>query len=260
MLSRDELAAAVSAATRIWLFLDYDGTLADFSPTPDVIEPRTDVIDVLKKVQGHPRIRPTVISGRRLKHVEKLVPIPGLLLAGTYGIELRTMEGERIERLSYEDIHPRLESLKEAWGKIIPDGEGFHLEDKGWAVAIHARFVSDAIADAVLMEARGIATDLADSDPFRILGGHKFLEVAPLDANKGKTVEYLLEHFPWSESLLIYIGDDDKDEEAFRVIKTQGGIPILVAGEHRESEAQYQLESPSAVLEWLELLLNQFQE
>lgn len=255
MQSIDQLAARVKSAEKIWLFLDYDGTLADFSPTPAFIEPQPDVIELLERLKDHSRFRVAVISGRRLNHLEKLVPIPGLLLAGTYGIELCTEDGQRIERLPFDQVRPSLERLKPAWESLISVDAGYYLEDKGWALAIHARHAEDDEAVALIAKARETALNVVNLETFRILGGHKFIEVAPIEANKGRTLEYLFHREEWGGGLKIYIGDDDKDEEAFKVVKLRGGFPIVVSTKPRITEALYRLESPKDVHFWLESLL-----
>jgi trehalose 6-phosphate phosphatase len=88
-----------------------------------------------------------------------------------------------------------------------------------------------------------------------VLGGHKFLEIAPLLAHKGRTVEYLLGRYAWPGASLLYLGDDDKDEEAFGVIKARGGVAVVVAPEPRETRADCRLEAPRAARRWLETLL-----
>jgi trehalose 6-phosphate phosphatase len=177
-----------------------------------------------------------------------------VLLAGTYGIELQTPGGRRIERVSSDTIRPVLDDLKPRWERLMAGREGFFLEDKYWALALHARFAEDGEANIVLEEARRMAADAASAGPLRLLGGHKFLEIGPRLANKGQTVAYLLDHYPWPGALPIYLGDDDKDEEAFGVIKARGGMAILVAREPRNTQADCRLESPQAVRHWLQTL------
>lgn len=242
-------------AAHLWLFLDYDGTLADLAPTPDHIDMDPELVNLITRLAGHPCIRVTVISGRRLSHVKALVPVPGILLAGTYGVELRTPEGERINRVEYDNIRPVLDAIKPIWLQLIGEHTGFFLEDKGWSLALHARFAGDDAAKTILNEARHVADNAADSGSFRVLGGHKFLEVGPKLAHKGRTVSYLLDEYPLPDAQLFYLGDDDKDEEAFGVIQEQKGIAILVASEPRETRADYRFESPRDVRQWLEMLL-----
>jgi trehalose-phosphatase len=250
----EQINERLARAGRLWLFLDYDGTLADFAPTPEHVDPDPELVGLLTGLARHPGIRMAVISGRRLSHVEALVPVPGIFLAGTYGIELRTSEGGRINRVKYELIRPTLNALKPQWLHLITSYEGFFLEDKGWALALHARFADEDEAEEVLVAARSVATGAARSEPFRLLGGHKFLEIGPTLAHKGQTVDYLLDRYPWPGALPVYLGDDDKDEEAFGVIKARGGIGILVAREPRKTKADYRLESPRAARHWLERL------
>jgi trehalose-phosphatase len=250
----EQINEHLTQAEHLWLFLDYDGALADLAPTPDHIHTDPELVDLITRLAEHPCIRVTVVSGRRLSHVEALVPVPGILLAGTYGVELRTPEGERINRVESDGIRPVLDAIKPRWLQLIGEHKGFFLEDKGWALALHARFAGDDEAKTILNKARRVADDAADSGSFRVLAGHKFLEVGPKLAHKGKTVAYLLDEYPLPDAQLFYLGDDDKDEEAFGVIKEQGGTAILVASEPRETRADYRFESPRDVRRWLEML------
>ena len=254
---RGPLDERLGRAGHVWLFLDYDGTLADFAPTPEHVDPEPELVDLLTRLANQPRLRLAVISGRRLSHVRRLVPVPGILLAGTYGVELQTPEGEQIDRLDYHAVRPVLEAVKPEWAGLIAGRDGFFLEDKDWALALHARFAEEKESEQVLAAARAIATEAIQPTEgmFRILGGHKFLEIGPSLAHKGRTVEYLLKSDPWPGALPLYLGDDDKDEEAFGVIKAKGGMAILVAAQPRDTAADFRLESPQAARRWLETLL-----
>jgi trehalose 6-phosphate phosphatase len=259
LLDAKSITERLSQARRLWLFLDYDGTLADFAPTPEHVYPDPELVDLLSRLARKPRIRVAVVSGRRLSHVRALVPVPGILLAGTYGIEWQTAQGERSSRVAFDAIRPTLDALKPRWEGLIAGHTGFFLEDKGWALALHARFAGENESERVLAAAHELASEAilaAPPERFRLLGGHKFLEIGPQLAHKGRTVEYLLDHFPWPGALPLYLGDDDKDEEAFSVVKARGGIAILVASESRETVADGRLESPQAARRWLQALLS----
>jgi trehalose-6-phosphatase len=67
-------------------------------------------------------------------------------------------------------------------------------------------------------------------------------------------VAYLLDRYPRADALLICLGDDDKDEEAYGIINERGGIAIVVAARPRETRANHRLESPQAARQWLEAL------
>jgi trehalose 6-phosphate phosphatase len=249
---------SLAQAERLWLFLDYDGTLADFAPTPDDILPDSELLKLLTDLTNHPNIRVAIISGRRLDHIKALVPLPGVLLAGTYGIEIQTFNAQILNRLKFDSVRPALETLKPGWENLIAGREGFYLEDKGWTLAIHARFAQDDEAEQVITNASQMVDQDDRLESFRLLGGHKFLEISPHLASKGKSVEYFLEKFPWAGALPVFIGDDDKDEEAFQVVRSIGGITIVVTPTPRSTLAQYCLPDTREVRRWLGWILTQF--
>jgi trehalose 6-phosphate phosphatase len=258
-MNEDELDRWTAAAGRLWLFLDYDGTLADFPPTPMQVEPQAEIIELIKQLSASPRFRVTVISGRRLKDVQTLLPAPGVFLAGIYGVELQTPEGELIHQADYAAIRSYLEKLKPRWKKIVAGHPGLFLEDKGWTLALHARSVGQTTAASAFSAARQAAGDEAPPDRFRWFEDSKFLEIAPAQAHKGRTVRYLLKHFPFPSAQPLYLGDDDKDQEAFETVHALGGIVIQVLQGEDSSPlagADYTLDSPSATRRWLKRLLS----
>jgi trehalose 6-phosphate phosphatase len=245
----------IEQAQRIWLFLDYDGTLADFAPTPDDILPDPDIIHLIAKLKQYNRYRIAIISGRRLSHIQDLVPVEGILLAGTYGLEILTPEGKLIHRLEFNAIRPTLEAIKPNWESLIHEMDAFYLEDKGWTLALHARFATQSQADPILSKARQIAERSLKPGIFHILGGDKFLEVGPNVADKGLAIDYVLEAFAWQGALPVYVGDDDKDEAAFTKINEHNGISIVVALKNRKSHAVLRLKSPQKVRQWLNTMI-----
>jgi trehalose 6-phosphate phosphatase len=262
-LSRCEepgIAHRIANAYRLWLFLDYDGTLADFAPTPEHAMEAPEVVHVLTALTAAPRTRVAVVSGRPLDHLHTLVPTAGVWLAGTYGIELSLPDGRRVDRVPLQAVRPRLEELKPEWASSIAGREGFFLEDKGWALALHARFADDSEAEEVLSLAARLAADVLEEQgpaKLHLLGGHKFLEIAPISADKGETLNYLLSEFPWEGALSVYVGDDDKDEKAFIAAKAHGGLAAVVVGQPRATHADCRIESPHAVRDWLARIAEQ---
>ena len=257
--SDERISAKINQASRLWLFLDYDGTLADFAATPDLILPDEELIDLITALSKRPDLRLIIISGRRLAHIQTLLPVPGILKAGSYGLEMESVSGDLVHHVEYETIRPLLDKLKEQWAQLLRERDGFYLEDKGWTLAIHAKNASEAEAAVVLPQARRQAQDLLDDqadDLFRLLGGHRFLECGPQTADKKRAVERLLEAGSRPpNALLIYLGDDDKDEVAFEAIHAHDGLAVGVGDRMRESSADCWLPSPDAVRRWLRELL-----
>jgi len=236
---------------RVDLYLDYDGTLAVFAPTPDDVLPDDDVIQLISQLADSPNVRVSIVSGRRLGHIQKLIPVKNVLLAGTYGVEMQTPDGKAVHQIEYGSIRPTLDALKPIWQNLIEDKEGFYLEDKGWALAIHARRAEEIEGLQVLESAEMMLTPDVLGEYLQKIHSYRFLEVGPHNADKGHALRYLFDNFHWEGAVPIYIGDDDKDEEAFQAINEHDGYSILVAKEQRETEAGYILASPIEVHQWL---------
>jgi len=244
----------IVAGRRVWLFLDYDGTLVPIARTPDEARPDAPLLKLLSGLAEMPALLVTVLSGRPLSSLQTMLPISRLILAGTYGIEVQMPGKGVIIRADPVRLRPTIEQVRSAWAQLIAGRDGFLLEDKWVAVALHARFADSTDAKVVLPRARAIATQSVRTHHFRILQGDRFLEVAPAAAHKGQTVEWLLSQYPFPGALTVYCGDDDKDEEAFAVVRRRGGIPIVVGQGQRTTQAAYRFDSPDAVRGWLQLL------
>ncbi len=257
MISEAALLELVLSKQTVALFLDYDGTLAEFAPTPDHIEPDKELVELLRRLTLSPRVTPVILSGRSLRAIEALVPLEGMTLAGSYGVEIRFADGTRTERLRRDSIRPFLDSLAPVWRELVEAGDGFFLEDKRWSLAIHARFAQAGEAERVLSSARERAVAMGLPEDFRLLGEGRFLEVAPRSANKQDGVEYLLKQVA-DAGFPLYFGDDDKDLEAFDAIHQYGGLTVLVGGRYPEGTAKSdcRLPDPGAVRAWLNRLLD----
>ena len=242
---------------RLWLFLDYDGTLVDFTRTPDILKPDPDVIQLVQRLAEKSRLRVAIVSGRCMPDLLTLLPVKGIFIASTYGIELQTPQGERILRENYALVRPYLDRLKPLWEEIIAGRKGYYLEDKGWSLALHARFAPEKEAVRVISAIQQTLDQELITDEYRLIKQKKFLEVSSAMAHKGRAVSYLLNSFPLSEARPVYIGDDDNDAEAFQTIHANEGVAISVAqyfGYIRSTGGDYVLKSPKAVRKWLENL------
>jgi len=240
---------------QVWLFLDYDGTLVPMARTREETRPDAALIELLTGLAKLPAIRVVILSGRPLDSLRAMLPTSNLTLAGTYGLEIQMPGQGTIIRAEPARLRPVIEQVKSAWAQLVAARSGFVLEDKGLAVALHARFAHPFDADFVLPQARLAAIHIIAPDRFRILSGDRFLEVAPATAHKGQTVEWLLDRHISGNALLIYCGDDDKDEEAFAVVRRHKGIPIVVGQVRRATLAANGFDSPAALRSWLQALL-----
>ncbi|MFZ2097651.1 MAG: trehalose-phosphatase [Anaerolineales bacterium] len=256
--SENELNQWVRKADRLWLLVDYDGTLKEFTRTPDILKPDPKLIDLIQRLVQKSNIRLAIITGRRLKDIQTLLPIEGIFFAATYGVEVQTPQGDQIQRVDFASVRPFFDHLKPQWQEIMYGHKGFYLEDKGWALAVHARFASKKETNGVFSAIKQTLNDELTTNDYQLSEDKKFLEISPAKANKAKTVSFLLSRFPFPGASLLYMGDDVNDAEAFKIIQTSGGVALAVAqyfGRVRASGGDFVLKSPKIARMWLENLV-----
>ena len=128
------------------------------------------------------------------------------------------------------------------------------MEDKGWTLAIHAKDADVQEGEWVIDQAKRLAEPViseAEQDIFKLSGGHHFLEVVPLFAGKQATVAMMFEMFPWPNAVPIYLGDDDKDAQAFAVVQKHGGVTVAVGDRPAVTAADCCLATPADCRKWL---------
>lgn len=247
-----ELSATVRRAGSLFLFCDYDGTLAPIAPTPAQARPDPALPGLLARLAPAPGICAAVISGRDLSDLAGLLPVPGLWLAGCHGAELRRPDGET-ETLCRPEVRPALEEAARRLRLILAGRRGFLLEEKKYSLALHYRLADPGEAPAVLEAFRQAAGAAARRHGLIFTPGKKVLELRPRNVHKGIAVQRLLEGCPGA--LPLYLGDDVTDESAFVALaERRAAVTVLVSAEPRPSAARYRLPDPAAVTGFLEQL------
>lgn len=238
---------------RLWLLLDYDGTLVPIARTPAEAQPDSALLDLLARLTQHADWSVAIVSGRPLISLKAMLPVPQLILTGLYGVEIK-LDNHILTRVTDpRRLRDKIQEIKTVWARLIEGRAGFWIEDKGLALALHGRFANQKAADELLPQARA-AAEQAGIEGLRVLGGERFLEIAPASASKSKTVDWLLEFAPVQNALPVYLGDDDKDEEAFETIHQHGGIAIIVGTRQVNARVDARLPNPAEARRLLDAL------
>ncbi len=236
----------------LYLFLDYDGTLA-----PIVRDPAKAVLSLrmrgrLEALAATPRCRVAVISGRALEDIRGRVGIAGITYSGNHGLEVAGPEGTFRYPVP-ETARRALDAVRSSVANALSPVPGAFLEEKGMTLTVHLRKVNRGellIAAHALSEA---------TRPYRMRGeivvrpGKEVFEICPsVDWDKGKTVLWLLEKSavagqepPWP----LCVGDDRTDEDAFREIRERG-LTVHV-GVPEKTDARYYLRNVGEVAAFL---------
>lgn len=215
-------------------FLDYDGTLAPFSPDPKQARPHPEVSALLEALrQRHPV---WIVTGRQLEDLDDLLSVP-LPAIGLHGLQCGQIGGAKRLTMS-EAVQQELAR----WRAAVPQVPGLWIEDKGPTFALHYRQAPDEAA--VL---RALEPWLAQvPETIEIIRGKKVIELRPRGMHKGTAV--LAVATQWPDHTPIYIGDDTTDEDAFRVLADQG-VTIKVG--EGVTTARYRLPNEAAVVAYL---------
>lgn len=268
-LDDPELLRRLSARS-VALFLDYDGTLTPIVARPELAVLADDMRAALERVAAQCFVG--IISGRDLADVRAMVqgpdgstppdtaaPIDHLWFAGSHGFDVAAPDGTRTEQAearvhldalagAADDLERSLRSIPGAW-----------VERKRFAVAAHFRQVDD---DRVPDVEAAVDHALGAHAGLRKTGGKRILELRPdIEWDKGRALWSLFDRagLARGEVLAVFIGDDVTDEDAFAALDDHG-IGLVVADEARPTGADYRLENPDDVREFLSRLATVLEE
>jgi len=216
----------MTQAPKVFIFLDYDGTLVPIARRPDLAVLSPERKKILRRLAKCPNIKIAIISGRGLSNVKRLVGMQNIIYAGNHGFEIY-VGGKHWIHPATKKFIPTLKKIKTALKNNFRH-RGLLLEDKGLTLSAHYRLIPKNIFPAFkTIFDRAIKPE---EKKINITHGKKVFEVRPsADWNKGKAVKWIIKELKLSGYMPIYIGDDKTDEDAFNMLKKKG-ITIHVGG------------------------------
>jgi len=236
---------ALGPTRHLALLLDYDGTLVPIERRPELAKADPELRMLLDRLVLHPRISVAVVSGRALDDLRSILGGDGrFYLFAEHGAVGAWPDGkvrpllEQRDGGDFERIRLRLKDI------VWP--EGVWVEEKQLALALHTREARRPGVPRAHELFRQAVLETDASNRFAILAGKEVLEVRPSGLNKGLVVECLRDRLADVSPLLVAVGDDCTDEDAFARLNP-GDFAIWVGDPDRESAAGWQLADPHAV-------------
>lgn len=226
------------AWSNVLLGFDYDGTLAPLVDAPARAIMRASTRRLLRRAS---KLYPcVVITGRaQADALGRLRDIEVCRVVGNHGAE-PSPNGEAMRRR----VRQWLPALKAR----LSGHQGVVIEDKGFSVAVHYRQARarDSARRAVLSAARSLRD-------VRLVGGKLVVNLlVPGAPDKGRALQRERSHFACDT--VIYVGDDETDEDVFQIDRP-GQLLSIRVGRKRTSAAPYYIRNQEEIDRLLETLV-----
>jgi trehalose 6-phosphate phosphatase len=205
------------------LILDFDGVLSPIVEDPTTSAMPDRVVTILRQLAARLGLL-AIMSGRPVEFLADRVPVAGVPLLGSYGME-QIRDGVR--RI-HPDVKKWLGPVREAsraLGDSLAAWPGIRVEEKSVSVAVHWRQAPDHAAAA--SEVRRVTERIAAETGLRLEPGKLVVELRPpVDVDKGSAISALIA--AQKLSTVAYAGDDVGDIPALDVVREAKGYALVV--------------------------------
>jgi len=236
----DSVAARLRESERVALFLDFDGTLVPIAPRPDQVRLEASTRRLLGRLAKRPRVRVTVISGRRRHELLQHIRVRNVRYFGLYGWErdggtALSRRAQLALRRAHEILCENLAAFPGVW-----------VEDKSSSLSIHFSAARPPVKTRARRQVPKLLRPLRAQ--LRLLANVRDIEVLPFCVpDKGATLRQSLAG-EFRHALPLYFGDDYSDEPAFAAARM--GVPVIV-GSRSPTRARFRLRDPAEVADAL---------
>jgi trehalose-phosphatase len=239
------------------LLLDFDGTLCELAPEPQLVRLPANVAAALRTLAAAELVTVGFISGRRAADLRRhLPPLPRVYVAGCHGLEIETPDGELVCAADAAGA-AAAQAVAAAIAPELPGWPGTFVEDKQISIALHVRNATPSHGARAAARLRELAAAAVADGRLRILDGAAVTELLPAaDANKGRALDRIRQRVTTRVGpvFTVFAGDDVTDEDAFRAVG-DSGLSIAVGA--RVGGAACRLDGPAAVGRLLEILVDE---
>jgi trehalose 6-phosphate phosphatase len=215
-------APCLPPPSRTAFLLDFDGTLVDIAPSPDLVVVPADLRVNLARLRARCGGALAIVTGRPIAQVDAFLGDTRYAIAGEHGTALRHAPDDPVTLLELPDPPPH---WVDAAKRLLLRTPGAVFEPKRHGFVLHYRAAPDAGPalrtglEALLAECPGA---------WQLMGAKMAWEVRPTGVDKATAVRDLMQVPPFAGRLPIFIGDDVTDEDGMREARAQGGLGLRV--------------------------------
>lgn len=251
-LSLEAVSAHLSGERKA-LFLDYDGTLAEFRKRPEDAVP-TGALGHLLFLLGRRRdLEVFLVGGRSREEMERWFSGYRLHLVAEHGYCWRDRDSRRWVRLAPDADLSWKEQIRDYLKLYAGLTPGAFLEEKTASLVWH---YAAADPEFGLWKAHQLVSELQEmlsNLPVEIRHGRQIVEVGSMHVSKGAAVVRLMAEK--NLDAVLCAGDDETDETMFRL--SDARIASVRIGQAGDTAAGFRIQSPHAFRVFLERFLEE---
>jgi trehalose 6-phosphate phosphatase len=222
-------------------FFDFDGTLVEIAPRPDLVAVEQEVRDVLEALALKYDDAVAIVTGRPLEAVDGFMAPIQLATAAEHGSIRRDSMGV----LHFDEGNAEAVEVAQAMLEpFVATHPGLLLERKRSSIALHYRQRPELAASCE----EAVREAIAKNPGLVILPGKMVFELKPKGVDKGEAVRSFLSEIPFKGRTPIFIGDDVTDEHAFEVVNSLGGLSVKI--DDGDTLAHFRTDR-KGLIEWL---------
>jgi len=236
----------IRSGTSRLLLLDFDGKLAPFEVDRMAVRIPAESRDALRRIVRSGNDRVAIVSGRPIAELERLIDGYEGGLAGEHGWEEKNAKG--VVWRHTPSLRARVLLKLAEWVAIFMRC-GDRLEKKRASIVLHTRGLTSERIKRRVARCALVLHVLFEHERMRLDAFNGGYELRDRTRSKGTVALGLLKDA--AGTLPVYLGDDVSDEDAFEVVRPIG-VTIRVGPVPKDSAAEWTLESPEAVSEFLE--------
>ena len=206
---RERLLRRFARARARTIMLDYDGTLREIEPHPDLATPTPEIRRMLRQLAAIPATDVHIVSGRRRTNLERWFGQLPVHLSAEHGYLAREPGGDWHALLDLDLAWMR--PIERLLRRVAADVPGAHVERKSCSIAWHYR---EAEPEYGSWRARELLNDLGQhlaGAPAEILQGHRVVEVRARGVDKGLYVRSVFPDGKEPNRFVLGLGDDRTD-------------------------------------------------
>ncbi len=241
-----EILDTYKNAKRRILFLDYDGTLVNFTDKPENAKPDKELIELISKLNKGNKTDVVLISGRDKNTLGNWWAETSVELISEHGVWMRKQDSEW--ELSENVKNDWMEAVRPVIENFVDRTPGTFIEDKNYSLAWHYRKADPELGEMRANELSSVLKELISNHGLSVLEGNKVLEIKSSDVSKGKAAGKKLVGEDYD--FIFAIGDDWTDEYLFRELP-EDAYTVKVG--IKNTSAQYYVEDTKKVREILKL-------